>query len=55
MFVASLICNPKERTLDAALVAALRNAWGGGDVRWLAPDEPALHCRGFWIRPHPRR
>jgi phosphoserine phosphatase len=41
MFVATLICNPTERTLDAALVSALRNAWGGGDVRWLAPDEAA--------------
>ncbi|WP_227418424.1 phosphoserine phosphatase SerB [Roseitranquillus sediminis] len=27
--------------LDPALVEALRNAWGGGDPRWLSPDEAA--------------
>jgi phosphoserine phosphatase len=27
--------------LDPALVAALRNAWGGGEVVWLSPDEAA--------------
>ena len=27
--------------LDPALVEALRNAWGGGDTIWLAPDEAA--------------
>jgi phosphoserine phosphatase len=27
--------------LDPALVESLRNAWGGGDVIWLAPDEAA--------------
>lgn len=27
--------------LDPALVESLRNAWGGGDVLWLAPDEAA--------------
>jgi len=27
--------------LDPALVEALRNAWGGGEVVWLAPDEAA--------------
>ena len=41
MFVATLLCSPVERTLDGALVAALRNAWGGGEVRWLSPDEAA--------------
>ncbi|MGR3501987.1 phosphoserine phosphatase SerB [Pseudaestuariivita sp.] len=25
--------------LDPALVQSLRNAWGGGEVRWLSPDE----------------
>ena len=33
-----MLCNPQRRNLDAALVASLRNAWGGGDVVWLAPD-----------------
>jgi phosphoserine phosphatase len=27
--------------LDPALAEALRNAWGGGAVQWLAPDEAA--------------
>jgi len=39
MFIATLIA-PK-RVLDPALVHALRNAWGGGDAIWLAPDEAA--------------
>jgi phosphoserine phosphatase len=39
MFVTTLISRPGG--LDPALVEALRNAWGGGDVVWLAPDEAA--------------
>ncbi|MBY6154732.1 phosphoserine phosphatase SerB [Vannielia litorea] len=39
MFIASLIACPGG--LDPAAVVALRNAWGGGDVQWLAPDEAA--------------
>ena len=39
MFVTTLIS--KQGQLDPALVEALRNAWGGGDVVWLAPDEAA--------------
>jgi len=39
MFVVSLIARPG--TLDPALAEALRNAWGGGDVTWLSPDEAA--------------
>ncbi|SLN23880.1 Phosphoserine phosphatase [Roseovarius gaetbuli] len=39
MFIATLIA-PKG-ALDPALVHALRNAWGGGDAVWLAPDEAA--------------
>lgn len=39
MFIATLIA-PKG-ALDPALVHALRNAWGGGDAIWLAPDEAA--------------
>lgn len=41
MQVVTLISTPKERTLDGALVENLRNAWGGGDIRWLAVDEAA--------------
>ncbi len=38
MFIVSLLCNPDRAALDPAIVEALRNAWGGGDIRWLAPD-----------------
>jgi phosphoserine phosphatase len=36
-----LICAPASGKLDPALAEALRNAWGGGDLLWLAPDEAA--------------
>ncbi|MBZ8117467.1 phosphoserine phosphatase SerB [Roseovarius sp. LXJ103] len=39
MYVATLIA-PKG-ALDPALVESLRNAWGGGTVGWLSPDEAA--------------
>lgn len=39
MIVATLIAKPGM--LEPSLVEALRNAWGGGDVQWLAPDEAA--------------
>ncbi|CAM3797962.1 phosphoserine phosphatase SerB [Phaeobacter inhibens] len=38
MFVATLLCNPKNPCLAPALVDSLRNAWAGGDAQWLAPD-----------------
>ena len=41
MFVATLLTNPSNPTLDPALVESLRNAWGGGDAQWLSPDEAA--------------
>lgn len=41
MFVATLITDPAGRPLDPALAEALRNAWGGGDLLWLAPDVAA--------------
>ena len=41
MFTATLICNPANGPLDPALCGSLRNAWGGGDLVWLAPDEAA--------------
>ena len=40
MFVITLISGT-ARNLDAALVESLRNAWGGGEAVWLAPDEAA--------------
>ena len=39
MYVTSLIA--PDGQLDPTLVENLRNAWGGGDVMWLAPDEAA--------------
>ncbi|WP_439154050.1 phosphoserine phosphatase SerB [Yoonia sp.] len=41
MFIVTLLTSPTERSLDAALVDSLRNAWGGGDATWLAVDEAA--------------
>ncbi|NNF23773.1 MAG: phosphoserine phosphatase SerB [Rhodobacteraceae bacterium] len=40
MYVVSLITGA-ARPLDPALADSLRNAWGGGDVLWLSPDEAA--------------
>ncbi len=39
MFIASLISRPGA--LDPALVDSLRNAFGGGPIDWLSPDEAA--------------
>lgn len=41
MFIATLLAAPGGPALDGAAVAALRKAWGGGAVRWLAPDMAA--------------
>ncbi len=41
MYFATLLTAPNAPTLTLALVDSLRNAWGGGDVVWLAPDEAA--------------
>lgn len=41
MYIVTLLSNPKNPTLTPATVEALRNAWGGGDAQWLAPDEAA--------------
>ncbi len=41
MFTATLLTNPARPALAPALVDALRNAWGGDTVQWLAPDEAA--------------
>lgn len=39
MHIATLLTNPAAAALDPALATSLRNAWGGGEVRWLAPDK----------------
>ena len=41
MFVVTLLVNPAGPGLDRAAVGALRNAWGGGAVRWLSPGVAA--------------
>ena len=46
MFTAVLLTSPTNPSLDPALVESLRNAWGGGDVLWLAPDEAAEFSLG---------
>ena len=41
MFTITMLTSPTRADLDPALVESLRNAWGGGDVVWLSPDEAA--------------
>ena len=41
MFVATLFTAPGGTPLDPALVGAMRDAWGGGVIDWLAPGEAA--------------
>lgn len=41
MFVAVLICNPARPVLDVATAGTLRDAWGGGALRWLRPGVAA--------------
>jgi len=36
MFVTTLLCNPDTPCVEPALVESLRNAWGGGELHWLA-------------------
>ncbi|MEZ5713885.1 MAG: phosphoserine phosphatase SerB [Paracoccaceae bacterium] len=53
MHVVTLLTSPAAPSLDSALVDSLRNAWGGGDARWLSPGEAAefdLEVRpgNFW-------
>lgn len=35
MFIVTLLADPKAPNLDRVTVDALRDAWGGGEVRWL--------------------
>lgn len=37
MFVATLLSDPAKAGLEDATVQSLRNAWGGGAIRWLNP------------------
>ncbi len=41
MFTATLIAAPATRALEAPLAEALRSAWGGAALTWLAPGEAA--------------
>ncbi len=41
MFVASLLTNPETPLIERVTVESLRNAWGGGDARWLDPGVAA--------------
>ncbi|MEM8729693.1 MAG: phosphoserine phosphatase SerB [Pseudomonadota bacterium] len=41
MFVATLLTAPTGAPMDLALPDSLRNAWGGGEIRWLAPGQAA--------------
>lgn len=41
MYTVVMLTSPETRGLEPALVESLRNAWGGGDAIWLAPDEAA--------------
>ncbi len=41
MYVVTFICSPANGPLDPALIESIRNAWGGGDLVWLAIDEAA--------------
>jgi phosphoserine phosphatase len=37
MFTVTLLTNPETPVLDRATIESLRNAWGGGNARWLDP------------------
>jgi len=37
MHVVTLLTNPETPVIDTETVENLRNAWGGGEARWLAP------------------
>ncbi|MGR3744421.1 MAG: phosphoserine phosphatase SerB [Pseudooceanicola nanhaiensis] len=41
MFTVTLLTSPDAPTLDGGIVTPLRNAWGGGEIRWLATREAA--------------
>jgi phosphoserine phosphatase len=41
MFVVTLLTNPETPVLERVTVESLRNAWGGGNARWLDPGVAA--------------
>lgn len=41
MFTVTLLTNPETPVLSRETVESLRNAWGGGDARWLNPGVAA--------------
>lgn len=41
MHVVTLLTNPETPVLERATVESLRNAWGGGEARWLDPGVAA--------------
>ncbi|MDD8022807.1 MAG: phosphoserine phosphatase SerB [Paracoccaceae bacterium] len=41
MFIATLLADPKAANLDRATVESLRDAWAGGEARWLNPGVAA--------------
>jgi phosphoserine phosphatase len=41
MFTVTLLTNPKTPVLERVTVESLRNAWGGGEARWLDPGVAA--------------
>jgi phosphoserine phosphatase len=41
MFIVTLLTNPETPVLERVTVESLRNAWGGGDARWLDPGVAA--------------
>jgi len=48
MYIATLLCNPATPCLEPALVDSLRNAWGGSEAIWLAPDIAAEFTLEAW-------
>ena len=46
MFTVTLLTDPETPVLDRALVESLRNAWGGGEARWLDPGVAAEFALG---------
>lgn len=41
MYAVTLLTDPAGPEIDPALLSSLRNAWGGGDIVWLAPGRAA--------------
>ena len=41
MYIVTLLASSHSKNIEISLIDSLRNAWGGGDARWLAPNEAA--------------